>query len=290
MNNLEVVNGDLLVTTGTEALADRVVVIENRTLVLPALIREQMRDLDNWVASGKYSAEIFAVGLSKTNQDRIEVVELIAPDPEKIFRIDGFFITPQQKELQYLLSDCQTLAIASMSSGIFLYARGIEGTGKGIFFEGGANGSIEWSIIARDLSQLFDQELPTSVEEARSLTPLEAEVDLDGVMTLSSASITRGFLKKVDNRAQEVGLKIGYTVHHHPSLQLAVLALRGKDFSRRQAFYDELLTYSPGDIDTMKRLGADFFEIRALGNPQNPFDPNVGVTSRIYRTGSSRID
>lgn len=292
MLNSEFVDGNYLALTGMDSLKDRVVNMDGRTLLLPGFIREQMRGMDNWVSDGIYASEMFGIGLTKKVGNITEIVEFISPDPKKIFKVDGFLISTDQDQLMSLLSEATHAELDSYGRGVLFKVEDQEGRTDGMFFDNNAQDLVRWSFLSKDLTRLFGLDIPSTIEEFRVLISqraflaLQLDVNFEAVITASRANVTKAFLNRAYQRADETGLDLGYTLHHHPSLALAAMILEDKSIDERWSFYTELLSYSTADLDTMQRLGAEFFEIRALGNPGYPFNPNYGVTSRFYKTDS----
>lgn len=285
--NHEYIISESIVSTGVGELKDRIVVIGDSKLLLTAEIRNQMRKLDDWVANGKYESEIFGIGLTKKDRNTTEVVEFMAPNPDYIFKLNsGLFMFENQHRLMSMLSDAKTANLHQAELGIVLACDDGRGKYEKMIFTQDGQGSIDYSFINTDLNQLFGFELPTTLEELCVLIAKEKQisrdVDFDAVVNNRQAIITRSFMQKVSQRLSKIALDVGFTVHHHPSLEIAKLILQDKDLERRQNFYHQLLAYSDADMTAMRRMGVNFFEIRALGNPENLFDPAVGVTSRYF--------
>ncbi len=274
---------------------ERRIIIDEKTLLIPAYVQEKMSELDEIVAGKKIVSEIFGFGLTRTEGDTTTVVDFVTPKKGNVFSVDSLLINQDQRKLINILGNGQSLVLQVIGNEAVIIPNDSEKSEEWMHFPLRDNGEINWSYADTEIEKLAEFELPKTLDELKSIigkrnnemgnpqdSLLSLKSDWDVITTGGSVTITSAFINKVMARAEEIKADIGFSMHHHPSLAMTQL-LQDNSESVRRNFYDTLLKYSPPDVGFMMSMGVDFFEIRALGNPDNISNPEVGTTSRFFR-------
>lgn len=273
---------------------DEKITLGERTLVVSPEVRHEMKALDRFVSEREIVAETFGWGLTRPIDDKTErLIEFVAPEPSKVFVMNSLFLSQDQNRLMQLLAGSSSLSMKVTDDGVALVPNNDEDTETWLRFPN-KNG-IQWGMSKGNVEELVGFELPDDItsltaqlneqrqkqEGAEDVDGLALRTDWELVLSGGSAIITEHFFERVNQLAKEKEAKINFTMHHHPNLGLAVWALEGKGLRERQEYYQRLLHFSAADLRSMANAGIDFFEIRALGNPQNPGSSNE-TTNRTY--------
>lgn len=292
---------ELISSQESQPVQEKRITIDWRTLVLPVEAQEQLRELDQMITDHDYASEIGGFGLIQDKDNISKVVEIVLPDPQKIFKIDMIFRSVEHEILTEMLSKADSLSFSVVGNGAVLHSNEAGREGKWILFtQKGHDDKIDWTWAKKEIQNLVGFQLPPTVKELehavhkrkKELGQEDPSLELslpggyDAIVSPSSVHNTEKFMARVQARAQDTGTRLGFSMHHHPSLALLALVLQDKSLSQRENAYNELLRYSENDIRMMQFLGIDFFEIRAFGNPNHPFVHKEGTTSRFYRTES----
>jgi hypothetical protein len=270
--------------------------IDGKVLLIPPHIQERISDMDKMIADLPQASEIFGFGLTKELQGgETEVVDFISPDKEKIFNFNSLFVTRGQTRLAEILSTSNSLSLQVLDTEIAIVPNN-------------SQDSTDWLVVDIDtmdfvttqIGELAGFELPRTTHELKAAIGkskeekglegendnLSLKSDWDMVVSGAQVSISPRFLSGVRKHADEIGARIGFSTHHHPSLGLLARALADKPLIDRQRAYDTVLKYSDTDFRNNRALGIDFFQIRAFGNLDHPFNPDAGIMSRNYSVKS----
>ena len=277
-------------------LRERRVTIEGKTLVVPGYVQEQMRDLDRLTEKLQMATEIGGFGFTRTQGDIIEVIDFIGPDQNKIFNLNGLMIFHEQRRLGDFVEQSHPLHLRVSEKHISITPEGMDDEGEWFNFMIDEEGKIDWGFLSNEVAMLIGTSPPETADACKEMIRLyneklnnpndylELKDDWDVVVSGGSLTTTPAFMRKVNEKAEELDAPVGFHMHHHPSLALMAVLYQDQPIEKREWAYKTLLNYSQADIEVLKTWGIDFFEIRAFGNVDNVCDPGAGVTSAYYRT------
>lgn len=284
-----------VISTETSLISqDEKITIGEKSLLIAPEIREQMKQLDEFVADRHIVAETFGWGLTVPEGENTErLIEFIAPEPDKVFVVDSLILDQNQRKLMDLLATSTKLTMTVSDQQVALIPDDSDDNDTWLTFQVGEK--INWGGIKNNLSTLVGFELPDehqslSTEIRNKMDPkvnngstveLSLNTDWELIVSGGSAIITGKFIDRINILSQARNAKINFTMHHHPNMGLAVWALEGKSLQDRQEYYKKLLHFSAPDLQAMSGIGIDFFEIRALGTPEN-ISSQSETTSRTY--------
>lgn len=272
---------------------DEISDIGEKTLIISREASESMASLDAFIRQRDIASETFGWGLTETVDDKTEkVTEFIIPDPDKTFSMEAVMLDQYQSKLMDLLGRADTLSLRLSGNTVAIVAND-EPEDEWLSFRVGDEGNIDWGMADKAVQRLAGFDLPPTLRTFRDVLrqkgirqdngkmdfPLQTGWEL--ILAGSSAIITQPFFDRVIQRARETGKRINFTMHHHPQLALAVLAMENRGLHERKKYFDGLLQFSPNDLAFMRANGIEFFEIRTMGTVIEPGN-RTKTTRKIY--------
>ena len=290
-----------LVSNETQHSSERRIDINGTTLAFSPEAQQQMHELDELIINLETAAEIVGFGLANSDKtDEVRITEFVAPKPENIFNLNTFMINQDEKKLAQILADATSLQLTLLENEVALIPNDSIVSEEWMHFPIKQDtGEINWSFAYRNLPDLFGFNPPktraeleqlmmeisntANIENDSDYLHISVKSDWDLVISSMSVWITGGFIARTIQRAEDTNTEITFSMHHHPTLG------RFKDIADESSrlyveeMYTTLLQYSPDDVAFMHQLQASFFEIRAFGSPDHPFDRGSGyTTSKFY--------
>jgi len=249
-----------------------------RTLYISPKALTEMKRLDEFASQRDYVAEIAGFGLTRQLDEKaVLVVDFVAPREGRVFVIKALFLDQFVPGFLHALTRTQRLSLTLRDGEIALVSD--DETYSMVL------GDFGWRSIQKYMEGLSSKAFPEDPEAVKTTIKEEGDValdtDWDSVVAGGTATLTDRYLQRVQEEAQKQRASANYTMHHHPHLGLAVLALSDKSLSERQRYYRELLKFSDGDLGFMREAKVDWFEIRALGTPED-LTSDTETTNELY--------
>ncbi len=229
-----------------------------------------------------------------------EITDFIYPRPTNILRL-GFVREISQAQLAQQATSTPDLRLVLIDGSPFIVSQSHD-IQQQIANISPETGTLYWQhssamkqLLAlpvlpstiRDLEKLIaEAQQREQLRRVQSNAGLALKTDWDFILWGTAGEFTSFFMENLSARAKATQTKIGFSSHHHPSFGHAMHLFEDRSLPEMEGVYNTLLGASGGDIETMQRLGVDFFETRVFGTPQHPFDTSKGISSRLYRTAS----
>jgi hypothetical protein len=255
---------------------------EHPDLIQSPLALEKMWAIDEFVRS-RGVAELGGYGLVKNNGTKNEVIDFVAPRPERIFEVEGLFLDryksaflpafAHSKKIQLALENGQLALICDNEKRSFVFAKlGSEDLG--------------WKSLQKYLTQLsihISPDRETTIEWIKKHGPITLNNDYDAVISGGAVYITQYYADFVDEESKRLKAVPRFSMHHHPVHALMEMAMEDKPLAEKEQIYSNLLQPSDSDLHYMEKTDVDWFEIRAVGKPSDAHAPTT--TSKFYRMG-----
>lgn len=263
--------------------AETAISVGKGLLIIPVSIEAAIDAESAHLIANEIASEIPVLGITKNVGDRIEKI-LEIHRPENILDMKCFGLQQHEQTLYSLLGKFYDLTLTNINGELKLATTRDGEEGAEMIID-----SVSYSSIRNTLAKLLSvQELPEELESAREEIALLIGTDkaleiknrYECIAMGSSCIIATSFWERVKERAEELGGKIGYTMHHHPVLPLMVAAER----ERPKQLYEYTLQSSVDDTKFHRSNGVPYFEIRAFGSLTAPGDPKAGVMRMFYES------
>ena len=257
----------------------RRIVKDGKTLFITPQADREMQRLDQLVAERSIAAEFFGFGLTKQVEDAAVVIDFVVP--EAVYDFESLFFDQYLSPLRNALAQSKNLKLALREDNVALISDDEKYT---FVLKVIGNEAAGWASIRSHIEKLTGKDLPEDVTQLKDLLKTDSiavNTNWDMVTSVSGLILTEHFVNRANQRAEELGAAVGFTMHHHPQVSLAVLVMSEKPLDKRRLYFNDLLRPSSDDLTTMKRLGVDWFEIRALGTPEDMASRSK-ITSAFY--------
>ncbi|MEK6733435.1 MAG: hypothetical protein AABY55_07395, partial [Candidatus Omnitrophota bacterium] len=244
--------------------------------LLPEAINK-LKKLYTIICSRKVDVGISAIGLTRETSGGIAVVDLVIP--EKVFVMENQLITACEEQLRKLINS-KELQLSLDDEKIVLK----NNVGEKILLD-----DFKLGFLKKHFLKLtnIEESILSNYANLKSYIKQQGVIILEGGWDIIISSlysiITSQYEMKVKEEAKKRGLKIGFFTHLHPMPNSRIVAqlLPNKPAKEMELYYDEFLRPSPADIKFMESFDIRYFEIRAFGFPENPFNHDI-MTSRWY--------
>jgi predicted unusual protein kinase regulating ubiquinone biosynthesis (AarF/ABC1/UbiB family)/Zn-dependent protease with chaperone function len=246
-----------------------------KVLYISPLAEERMKALDRFSAAHSGVSEVCGFGLTSSVGENDTLVEdFVAPREDKVVVLD---FPGNADELTVSL-----IATLSLFETVSLEVK----NGRARITVGDERSlpvdSAHWAMWRPVLEKLASRTLSHELEglpEGR-VSLKRKEDDWDVVVYGSRAMPTMTFAQRVREMAGT--RQVRFTMHFHPNGWLTQAADRGAQPPELARLIQWTLGFSDNDVVLHQAMGADWFEIRVLGTPEDPRSENGGISSRVH--------